>query len=359
MTNQISHYRPVLLARQGERLALQDLSDEDHEKFTPVFVVPPRAWNYDNEDYDKTLEQHVQKLPTELAKARGKYPAFLDLLFLNDESGEVYGQHPLRWICAAAAKEGLELTPVITPGSPEGLIRAAHDLIEETGIGVALRLFPKEWPSADPKGFHSFLIDLGIGTENVNLILDLGPDTATELTLRALVPEIEWALANGSWKSLTVAGAGMPKELPAGKGVHTIDRSDWETFQNARRLVERNPLTTLDFADYGVAGFDPSVEINPRFLNISASFRYTTENSWLFARGDLFKGNGGRSLGGAAVAPMLTALRSHGSYGLTERDAANEWIDGVIAGGSGGNSTVWRRWGTFHHVKTVLGQLAN
>ncbi|MEW1820892.1 hypothetical protein AB0323_08895 [Arthrobacter sp. NPDC080031] len=173
-------------------------------------------------------------------------------------------------------------------------------------------------------------------------------------------PEIAWARANGSWRSLTVAGAGMPapKDLP-GKGVNVIERTDWLTYRQVGSWSASNGVEVPDYSDYGVANYDPVLEVDPRMMNISATFRYTTNEVWLFGRGDLFKGNGGRGLGGAAVAPMLSKLRAHPLYSETTRDLANDWIDSVVDQGvSGGQPTVWRRWATYHHIKTVLDQLS-
>ncbi|BAS10389.1 conserved hypothetical protein [Arthrobacter sp. Hiyo4] len=283
------HYRPVLLARTGERQALQDLTDEDHQRFTPIFVAPPRAWNFQTETFDKTLAQHLEKLPAELAKARGGRTAFIDLLFLADDLSQVEGLHPLQWLYEHSQEEGVDLIPVVSSSSPSDLIIAARDLHATAGTGIALRLLPADWPSGDPKGFKELLDELELGPSEVDLILDLGEDTASHLTLRALVPEIEWANANGAWRSLTIAGAGFPapKDLP-GKGINVVERTDWATYGQVSTLVVAAGLDAPDYSDYGVATYDPVVEVDPRMLNISATFRYTTNDVWLFGRGEVY-----------------------------------------------------------------------
>lgn len=355
------HYRPILLARTGERQGLQDLTDEDHGRFTPIFVAPPRAWNFQTETVDKTLTQHLEKLPAEFGKARGGRDAYIDLCFLTEDLSPVDGMHPLQWLYEHTLEEGVNLIPVVSANSPGDLIAAARDLHSAEDMGVCLRLLPADWPSADPKAFKELLDKLEVGPADVDLVLDLGEDTATHLTLRALAPEIVWARANGSWRSLTVAGAGMPapKDLP-GKGINVLERTDWLTYRQVSSFSASSGIEVPDYSDYGVANYDPVLEVDPRMMNISATFRYTTHEVWLFGRGDLFKGNGGRGLGGAAVAPMLSKLRAHTLYSETTRDLANDWIDTVVdQGASGGQPTVWRRWATYHHIKTVVGQLSS
>jgi hypothetical protein len=358
VTEIATHYRPVLLTRLGERQALQDLPEEDHRKFTPIFVVPPRAWNYEAEAFEKSLAKHLEKLPSDLGRARSGHAAFIDLVFIADDLSDVEGVHPLQWLHKTAQAEGVELIPVVSRSSPESLIIAARDVAADSEQGICLRLLPNEWPSGDPKAFDDLLSELEVSPTEIDLVLDLGEGTSSDLTMRALLPEIRWAKANGSWRSLTVAGAGVPKELPSGRGVHVMDRTDWLTFSSARRTITDEGLGAIDFGDHGIASADPTLDVDPRMLNISASFRYTVHGSWLLARGELFKGNGGRGVGGAAVPPTLQKLTEHPLYSTTPRDAANDWIDSVIAGGSGGNATTWRRWATFHHIKTVLGQLS-
>lgn len=358
MSGTAVHYRPILLAKQGERAALQLLSAEEHEQFTPVFVIPPRSWNYENDGYSKSLEQHLEKVPAELASCRPHGPVYVDLVFLNDETEDVYGSAPLTWLSNQCSFLGLTIVPVVSLSSSEGICVAAREISAAYDTGVGLRLLPDEWPSLDPKAFYELLQELGVSTIAVDLILDLGSDTGSQLAFKAPAPEVEWVRKNGPWRSVTIGGSGMPKDPPTGSGVHELERHDWLIYKRLMSLHGEN-FSGIDYADYGVAGTEPSIDVNPRFLNISASYRYATEESWLLARGGLYKANGGRSLGGAAVAPMLQHLVAHGSYGLGPRNQSHDWIESVLAGASGGTPAIWRKWATLHHLKTVLNQLAS
>ncbi|MEW1820893.1 hypothetical protein AB0323_08900 [Arthrobacter sp. NPDC080031] len=171
-----------MLARTGERLGLQDLTDHDHERFTPIFVAPPRAWNFQTETVDKTLAQHLEKLPAEFGKARGGRDAYIDLCFLSEDLSPVDELHPLRWLYEHSLEEGVNLIPVVAADSPRDLIATARDLHSTGDMGVCLRLLPEDWPSADPRAFKELLDELEVGPSDVDLVLDLGEDTATHLT---------------------------------------------------------------------------------------------------------------------------------------------------------------------------------
>lgn len=349
-----THYRPILLTRQGERQALQDLTATEHDALTPIFVIPPIPWDFDNEAPSKTLEQYLAKLPEELAKARKSCTSYIDLGSLSEsEIEQVNGKHALIWLHEMAALEGMTLIPVLSLNSGGELFKAARQIVETEKTGIALRLTVGEWPSTtDPKTFDSFLQDLGLSRDEIDLVLDLGAEVTSSsrpLAEQALKTEIQWVRNNPGWRSVTVAGAGMPDVQ--GKGVQEIERTDWAIFQAVRD-------TELDFGDYGIGNTNFVTDIDPRFMNISAQFRYTAISSWLVSRGGPYKANGGKSLGGAAVAPMLDALVKHGSYDDSAQDLAHRWISGVLNGASGGTPTVWRRWGTYHHLKMVLTQLA-
>lgn len=66
-----THYVPVLFTKAGERDALKAIGDVPKTAFTPLLVVHPISWDFDKDAPEKNIDQHLAKLPTELAKTWG------------------------------------------------------------------------------------------------------------------------------------------------------------------------------------------------------------------------------------------------------------------------------------------------
>ncbi|WP_363316512.1 beta family protein [uncultured Microbacterium sp.] len=98
---------------------------------------------------------------------------------------------------------------------------------------------------------------------------------------------------------------------------------------------------------------------HPRFISISAAFRYTVTNDYLLAKGELFKGQGGSGKGGAALITPLDELTRHGEYATPVRSQADDWIEAVVdRTATPGNPGKWREWGTVRHIEVVAFQLS-
>ncbi|WP_102158062.1 beta family protein [Zhihengliuella halotolerans] len=354
------HYRPTIIAKLGERRALESLEGHYHDRFTPIMVIPPRDWDYEKNIFSKSTTQHVQKLPEALSKARGNRTAYIDSRHLDEPDALINGEHLLSWLVSEALNCGTTLVPVAKPDSTSGTVAAVASIARKHGNGAAIRVELTGSASITSADFLQVFGALGLPAGSIDLILDLGSDVASDLALKAVLPDVVSATKSRKWKSITVAGAGFPKEAPQGRGVHEVPRADWEFLKQLNSALAAGGIQAVDFSDYAVAGDAPGLDIDPKFLTISSTFRYTNGNYWLFARGDLYKASGGRGLGAAAVPGTIDALRKYVSYQAQPKSQVHDWFDGVVNGTqSGGNPTVWRRWATYHHIRTVLDQLSS
>ena len=354
---QAERYVPVVLTKQGERTALSNLPGHVTARLTPLFVVPPIEWDYENEAPKKTQAEHLTQLPQQLAQCWGTAPAFIDLTFLDDEvvGG---GVHPLEWVTNQTRAMGLTLTPVVSFDRTDAYLDAAAAVIQRDHAGVCLRLPIDEWPTA--KGvslLDGFLSQLGVSAAEAHLVLDLAEDVGTAART-AVTAELRGLPYRDDWRSVTVTGTAMPSSMPAGPGLHTITRQEWAIYEHLANLstpLERMP----GFGDYGVGGVSPSADVDPKFMNISATLRYTVHDRWLIAKGGLWKGNGGKGIGAAAVPPAARLLQDHTEYLGADHCQFEVWMQPVAAGTGGGSAVVWRRYGTQHHFTVVTDQLAS
>jgi hypothetical protein len=351
-----SHYVPILLTRMAERTAIAKAPAVVRDALTPLFVVDPVNWDYDNKKPKESLASHLAKRPKQLRAAWDK-PAFVDLLLLADDGPLPGGAHPLFWLTQEARAMGLPLVPAVSPTRSVPYRTAIAAVVARDHLGVCARLAPAEWPINAPGALTSMVDELGIEPAEVDLMLDLGFD-ASDLAITALRQQLAVLPKLHEWRSLVVASAGMPKAMPQGAKIHELPRHEWLRYQS---LLQTPPVPARipTFADYCVANPDPNLDLDPKLMSLSASIRYTTGDNWLIAKGKLFKGSGGSGLGSAAMAPVATKLRAHAAYLGDGHCGAETWL-AAVAGGTtnGGNPTTWRREGTLHHLTVATTQLA-
>lgn len=349
-------YVPVLLTKRGERFALRDLTGPARASMTPLFVIEPIAWDYEKEEDAKTIDEHLGSKPQDLVDSWGVGPAFVDLPF-TDDTPMGTGLHPIAWITDAARALGLPLVPVVSIGRSPAYRTAVADVVARDGDGACIRLAVDEWPSVRGTELRDLMSDLGIGPDEVDLVLDLGEDVGVSVSLSETAMRTELAALPFShdWRSLVVTGAGLPKTMPQGRGVHVLERYDWSLYQ--RLAIHAPPVRMPTFGDYAIAHPDPFLDVNPAYMSLAATIRYTASDDWLVSKGDLFKGSGGRGIGGAAVPPVAAALMAHPEF-MNGHCSGDDWIDAATNGGPTGNSETWRRQATHHHLELVPSQLA-
>lgn len=350
-------YVPILWTRRGERTALTNLAPAAKAAITPLFVAPPIEIDFDTEAPKKTVDGHLSTLPEDLVSCWGLDDAFIDLKFLDDTPMS-NGQHPLAWVTERTAALGLTLLPVASHSSTADYLAAANASAARDQAGVCLRLPIVDWPSATGvTAIDDLLKTLGATASEAHLILDLAEDVGTTARIAA-AGELRTLPYLQDWRSVTIAGAGIPETMPAGAALHRLPRGEWLTYQALLRLSTPLPRTP-SFGDYAIASTSPGADVNPRFMNISATLRYTSGDEWLIAKGGLWKGNGGRSLGAVAVPPAARLLVGDPAFLGRKHCDFEDWLMPVAAGTGGGNPEGWRRYGTQHHLQVVTEQLAS
>lgn len=356
-------YVPLLLTKRGERKALHELPPSVKVAMTPMFVVPPIDWDYDNDTPLKAAEEHLAKLPSELRKAWGRATAMVDMLFIDDQPLPGPGVHPLVWFTDVANGFGLPLVPTTGLDRTPAYLQAAADVHARDRRGVCLRLTPGEWPigTGRTSDLRAVLRRLGVTPAETDLILDVAEDVvaAPALTLAALAAELASLPNLNDWRSLTVLAAGFPKGAGEfAKGMNYIDRLDWLLYQQLIQTIGRGPRHP-SFGDYVVAHPDPIADVNPRFMQSSGTLRYTAEREWLYPKGELFRGRGSSGYGAASIPPLARMIANDPRFLGAAHCSTDQWIVEVANGvASGSNPEMWRRRGTHHHLRLVTEQLA-
>lgn len=354
-------YVPVLWTKRGERSALRDLQPQVKAGLTPLFVVPPITFDFQNAMPSRTIDRHLDTLAVDLARAWGTAPAVIDLLHVDDDELMQDGSHPLMWLTNEAAFVGLPLIPAVSPSRSHEYLAAVAGVQARYGRGICLRLPVSEWPTAG--GFspiESLMTELNVSVPEVDLVLDLGsgPGRSPSHALQVLRAELTGLPHATRWRSLVVAGTAFPSPLTVAKGHSLIERTEWLVYSAvvSGGHVPRIPV----FGDYAIASPDPGGDIDPSKISLSAQLRYTVSDAWLIAKGNLFKGRGGTGHGGRAMTPVAANLIESPHFAGEKHCAGDRWIQDAASGeGSGGNAEAWRRVGTVHHLTQVTDELAS
>ena len=352
-------YVPLILTRQGERLALRELDNRIYEAMTPLFVVHPVPVDPTTRRPKASVEAHLSKLATQLPKDWGFRPAFADLRWIDASSALSGGRHPIQHFLEGCANGGLLLAPAISPSNDPSYRSAATTAATGTGTGLCFRLSPSDWhdigtPLGDGR-LLGLLAETSRDANEVHLILDfedeLTPTTA--ISLAAIRPVLESLPRAYEWASVTVAGTSMPvgtADIGRNGSAH-VPRLEWQLWQELDGITHRRP----SFGDYVVQNPDPQSDFNPLFMDSSAQLRYTVSQDWYIARGEGVKRSGNEQ-----IRALAQQVISHPEYAGRTSSWGDRWLDDCANGRCvPGTQSVWRKVTTNHHFTFVVDQLAS
>ena len=172
MTFGPSHYVPVLKVKRGEKKALELVALDLRAHITPLLEIV--EWQKSKEK--PTLSSHLDTAFKGLAKSLRLYPrCFLDARELAPE-----GPSAAEQVFTRAAGAGIPFIPVTGISNRADTSAALSN--SERGL-LAIRLTRAEFEAGDLSySLPAFMARHGIGFEDTDLIVDLGPvdDMVTE-----------------------------------------------------------------------------------------------------------------------------------------------------------------------------------
>lgn len=350
------HYVPVLKWKQGEQLAVRELTPGLKQRMTPLVEVPDVPPTWGPGDPKKTISKQVEDAAKALKKSWGlKVPIFVDLaLLLPDGKAE----HPVSALFRLCRSENVQAIPVTGPDRSPAYQAAVRDAVSADGRGMCIRLkFGQPEEALEADALAALMDDFKLPRSAVDLLIDfgaIGPTQASMVAIaaRALLNQLPEPTA---WRTLTLSASSFPLNLVAmqGAGSWTVKRAEWVAWRllfKGRKTLQRVPT----FADYGIQHPEPE-ERDPRMIRVSANVRYTAEDEWL-----ILKARNIKKYGSEQYAQLCAVLRKDPVY----RGAAFCWGDNYINECAKrkvpfGNPMVWRKVGTNHHLTLVAEQLAS
>jgi hypothetical protein len=354
-------YVPILKGKQGEYRALRELTDDQRSRVRPLIEVPPIAWDFANECPSRTLDAHLQNIPTQIARSWSTAePLMLDVDLLPNNETTTGGLDPLTHLVSELAELSVNVVPVTGLERPEAHQRAVAEYHRSHGFGACIRLAEDDYTESTRTiqgSLEGLLVQLEMDPSSVDLLFDLGELTqgmvgSSVMAMTALInglPDI------AAWRSVTISASGFPETLSAipANTVAPLSRTEW-TLWNALLRRSDDLARVPDFGDYGIA-HPAVVDIDFRVMRMSANLRYATATDWLILRGRNVRDHGYEQFT-ALCQTMVSRPEFSG--------AAYSWGDSAIAdcatGETGpGNATTWRALGTNHHLVLVGDQVAS
>ena len=339
------HYVPVLKVKRGEKAALASLQSNLQQRVVPLLEIVERT-------RAKTVDEHLATSFRDLASSLQGFTGCL----LDVREIETDGPSAADKAFRLAAAEGISFTPV-TGVSRTADVASALNSSSVRGLGIRLTReeFERGYLRAN---LNAFLSANGLTPDRVDLIVDLGPvgDLITAGVM-ALTQAFLAAVPNKSqWRTLTVSSSAFPRSMAvvSRNSAARITRSEWLAWRDglyAQRLSLGRLPTFSDCAIQHPAGVE---NFDYRFMQASATIRYTSTDDWL-----LVKGESTRKIPPSTQFPQLATRLVYGQLQSTFKGARHcagcqQAKDSADSAKGLGSPEVWRRIGTIHHITTVV-----
>jgi hypothetical protein len=344
----VTVYVPILKARRSEFLAL------DHAEPPVAAAIRPLLEVMQNPS--GSLSGSVLEFGQQLTEAAPKGMIFaVDCRYLRPTAHSEMDESPLSLVAWHIHDQGIRMIPVFSPGDGQN----PRDVREAAALhraGGCLRLGLQHLAQVsreDSSGRVPELLEAtGLPSAEVDLVIDLGEvctHLARERAARLGRAALSWARRH-LWRSVTVAAGAFPGDVgdfPVGTFTPV---SRWDAYLWSALAGPPMSREEIGYGDYAVS--------NPRVLDSWSplpNLRYTSKRHWHIYRYP-------RSATGAlsTFRDLCQAVISSGHW--PELGGEFSWGDKQIEEiarrhGGPGDATLWRAFGTSHHMAVVVDRL--
>jgi Beta protein len=355
-----THYVPILKGKEGEYLALKDLTIIAKDGLTPLIEIPSIPYDFENDRPAKTVREHLDKVVQKIENCWGiDRSLFLDFGLIPPSEVMPDGSQPLKFIFDGARSRNLRLIPVTGMDRISEYQDAIKETNQQDGFGICLRLVDEDFEDMRDLSnrLNSLLRFFRIAPSEVDLLVDLesvigGHHGTLLLAARSVIGTLPLVR---DWRTLTLAASAFPQDLThlPSQTITPIPRTEWLTW---RALAESGHrlLRIPTFGDYAIAHPVPN-ELDPRLIRMSAQLRYTIDGDWLVFKERNVIRHGYDQFN--HICRTLVARPEFKGAGYSAGDTAISTC--AAPGANPGNATTWRRIGTNHHLTFVVDQLAS
>lgn len=336
-------YMPILKWKQGERIALKNLTPIQWKGVVPLLELPPVLAVPDSAGLRAALPTYLAKIAGDLKKSLPDHlPIVVDVRYVA--SAYPKQVNLLRAVCSQLAKlTDRQVIPVLTDSM---VLQQATDLNLMTGFDeYVLRIMTPFTEIGPISELVKLVVQAGLPKKCLHLVIDQYSIVNEDPTVRLSVikPYLDVALAVGC-VSTTLAGGSFPVNLMGmGQGTRDLPRVEWLMWKDLRKIAA---YQTVRYADYTVSNPAPVPDMDPKMVNPSVAIRYAADGFWrLFKAGGFKKGKPNQ------YQNLCALLLGDGVYSGTTFSFGDDCYDKAANAKLGnGNPSSWRRDATSHHL---------
>ena len=247
------HYVPALKWRMGEYQALFRLSDAQKDAITPLIMIPPREYDFEELRMKKTIHEHIEPFAKRMLNKWGTRPAIIDIHDSLEEAIMNSGDRVYPYIFEKLRELECNAIPVINFRRGGLFSSDIIQLIATDSQGVALRISLEDLmtPSIN-SDISSKLYELQVNRSETDLIIDLQepesfePYTDFSAALASTIGDIDHLT---QFRSFVITGMSL-KLSNIKKPGNVTPRHEWNLYkQLAADLVD---LRVPSYGDYTI-----------------------------------------------------------------------------------------------------------
>lgn len=351
-------YLPILKWKQGEQLALRNLTETQWSGVVPLLELQPIQASPDSASIRANLPAYLNdKVTSKLCKAVP--PGWTVAIDTSSLSVGTVNQLLLLILTCTQLQRMLPdytFVPVIHASQLESLNLLSISDKERLNSfpEIMLRIIIDQFEPFQVSPSVSKLTSYGIKKKNLHILIDQYSIVERDPNecFKNVKPYADNAIGT-KCASVTIAGGAFPVNLMGRRGgLSTIPRVEWKTWCLFRKSGE---YSTLRYSDYTVTNPAPlEVEIDPSKLNPSIAIRYAVTETWRLYKGSQFKKapkNEYKTLCKFLVSDAHYSGENF-SYGDRQYKLASE-----TAKETNGTPSSWRKEATNHHIVLTASSL--
>lgn len=346
-------YFPKIRLKQGEYMALADLTSDVAQHVAPHIVAPPPKERDPEKGRPLTNDEMVYETGRRVGQHWPMRPCLLDAVFLVDALGEGDAEQWLPRLFKVAIDSAALPMPVFGLSDIEGgLGLAVQRTLEVTRDGLAIKVTLADLLDPDLTGrLHRALLKLVLKPHECVLILDFAQaDLSISGVHETVVGSFRQISEIGLWNAVVFQATNYPEANPAPAGGGTrVARLEWDVWRRATEIdkVVRQGLSYGDFA-----ADSAKFKFGGKRAKIIPHYRYATETEWVVIRG------GKDESMSAAMARIARQITDSKDFAGRNFSRADEMMHDLSLGLTGpGNATTWRRINIGHHITRVVADL--
>jgi len=353
-----NHYIPCLRWKQGEYLAVLELSSDTKKNITPLIEIPELGWDFKEKKPMKTIDQLLEPFAERVCIKWGREFCFVDVMKnINNSDRMEDGTHPVKFVFEQLRDKKSLAIPVIRLGKDVEYFKAIKEVLKKDKRGICVRINLEQADKKELKENIDLLkSNLEIVVDSCDLIVDLGalnfiPIEGFVKLVYSIFTQLPYL--NG-WRTVSIIGTSFPETMATLKGgVNIITRYEWELYKKLVAILRKEEKRIPTFGDYTIN--HPSIiSLDMRIVKPSASIRYTVSDKWVIIKGTNYREDPKQYI------ELSKRLVKTKYYCGKDFSFGDDYIyKCALKQVSHGNLTTWRKVGTNHHIEKLSHDIAN